>query len=47
MAITKISSALIGANTIATANIADNAVDGTKIAQNSILTNILTTTKLT
>ena len=38
MAITKISSALIGANTIATANIADNAVDGTKIAQNSILT---------
>ena len=38
MAITKISSALIGANTIATANIADNAIDGTKIAQNSILT---------
>ena len=38
MAITKISSALIGANTIATSNIADNAVDGTKIAQNSILT---------
>jgi len=38
MAITKISSALIGANTIATANIADNAVDGTKIAENSILT---------
>ena len=38
MAITKISSALIGANTITTGNIADNAVDGTKIAQNSILT---------
>ena len=38
MAITKISSALIGANTIATSNIADNAVDGSKIAQNSILT---------
>jgi hypothetical protein len=38
MAITKVSSALIGANTIATGNIADNAVDGTKIAQNSILT---------
>ena len=28
----------IAANTIATGNIADNAVDGTKIAQNSILT---------
>ena len=38
MAITKISSALIGANSIATGNISDNAIDGTKIAQNSILT---------
>ena len=38
MAITKVSSALIGANTIATSNIADNAVDGTKIADGNIST---------
>ena len=38
MALQKISTDLISANTIATGNIADNSVDATKIAQNSILT---------
>ena len=38
MALQKISTDLISANTIATGNIADNSVDSTKIAQNSILT---------
>ena len=37
MALQKISTDLISANTIATGNIADNSVDATKIAQNSIL----------
>ena len=38
MALTKITTGLIAANTLATANIADNSVDATKIAANSILT---------
>jgi hypothetical protein len=38
MALTKITTGLIAANTLATANIADNSVDATKIASNSILT---------
>ena len=38
MALQKINTDLISANTIATGNIADNSVDATKIAQNSILT---------
>jgi len=38
MALQKINTDLISANTIATSNIADNSVDATKIAQNSILT---------
>ena len=38
MALQKINTDLISANTIATGNIADNSVDSTKIAQNSILT---------
>jgi hypothetical protein len=38
MALTKISTGVIAANTLATANIADNSVDATKIASNSILT---------
>jgi len=38
MALQKITTDLISANTIATGNIADNSVDATKIAQNSILT---------
>ena len=37
MALQKINTDLISANTIATGNIADNSVDATKIAQNSIL----------
>ena len=37
MALQKITTDLISANTIATGNIADNSVDATKIAQNSIL----------
>ena len=38
MALTKISSNVIANNTIAVGNIADNSVDATKIASNSILT---------
>ena len=38
MALTKITTGLVAANTLATANIADNSVDATKIASNSILT---------
>ena len=38
MALTKISTGVIAANTLATGNIADNSVDATKIASNSILT---------
>ena len=38
MALTKISTGVIAANTLATSNIADNSVDATKIASNSILT---------
>ena len=38
MALTKITTGVIAANTLATGNIADNSVDATKIASNSILT---------
>ena len=38
MALQKITADLLSANTIGTANIADNSVDATKIASNSILT---------
>ena len=38
MALTKITTSVIAANTLGTANIADNSVDATKIASNSILT---------
>ncbi len=38
MALTKITTSVVAANTLATANIADNSVDATKIASNSILT---------
>ena len=38
MALTKITTSVIAANTLATGNIADNSVDATKIASNSILT---------
>ena len=38
MALTKISTGVIAANTLATSNIADNSIDATKIASNSILT---------
>ena len=38
MALTKINTNLIAVNTIAASNIADNALDSTKIASNSILT---------
>ena len=38
MALTKINTNLISNNTVANSNIADNAVDATKIASNSILT---------
>ena len=38
MALTKITTSVIAANTLGTANIADNSIDATKIAANSILT---------
>ena len=38
MALTKITTSVIAANTLSTANIADNSIDATKIASNSILT---------
>tara|TARA_B100000900_G_scaffold55017_1_gene40936 strand:- start:4461 stop:7325 length:2865 start_codon:yes stop_codon:yes gene_type:complete len=38
MALTKITTSVIAANTLATSNIADNSIDATKIASNSILT---------